>query len=152
MTRWRTRGGSAPSEGKPCRGGILHGGGLSARMVRVRAHRTSIPEGSWRTTMRSKSDLLGVDADLIRRKGAVSQDVAMAMARGARGGSMRRWGGDHRHRRAHGGTPEKPTGTVFLAVATPHSKPQKVHFFWGSDPDPNLERGFFPRSDTEGPG
>jgi nicotinamide-nucleotide amidase len=68
----------------------------------------------------AKCDILGVDADLIAAHGAVSQEVAIAMAEGAR-------------RAAHadyaisttgiagptGGSEAKPVGTVWMAVATP---------------------------------
>ena len=67
-----------------------------------------------------KESALGVPADLIRSHGAVSEPVARAMAEGARRASGATWaaaitgiaGPD-------GGTPEKPVGTVFLAVAGP---------------------------------
>lgn len=72
----------------------------------------------------AKTDLLGVPADLITRHGAVSEPVALAMAQGALG-------------RFHsdlavavtgiagptGGTPEKPVGTVWIALARPDSPP-----------------------------
>ncbi len=67
----------------------------------------------------AKTELLGVDAELIARHGAVSEPVAVAMARGALA-----------HSAAHiavavtgiagpsGATPDKPVGTVWLAWAT----------------------------------
>lgn len=67
-----------------------------------------------------KHALLGVGAELISRQGAVSQAVALAMARGAR----------ERLRTTYalavtgvagpeGGTPARPVGLVFAALATP---------------------------------
>ena len=68
----------------------------------------------------AKADILGVDADDIARYGAVSEQVARQMAEGAR-----------RVARADyavattgiagptGGSPEKPVGTVWIAVASP---------------------------------
>lgn len=68
----------------------------------------------------AKTDMLGVDAELICRYGAVSDEVARAMAQGAL-----------THSRAQvavavtgvagpsGGSAEKPVGTVWLAWATP---------------------------------
>ncbi|HEY1394294.1 MAG TPA: CinA family protein [Methylibium sp.] len=67
----------------------------------------------------AKTEMLGVPAELIARCGAVSREVALAMADGAL-----------RHARAElvvavtgiagpsGGSPEKPVGTVWLAWAT----------------------------------
>ncbi len=68
----------------------------------------------------SKTELLGVDAALIARHGAVSEEVARAMAQGAL-----------RHSRAQaalavtgvagpgGGSEAKPVGTVWFGWATP---------------------------------
>lgn len=67
----------------------------------------------------SKTELLGVEPDLIARYGAVSEEVARAMAEGALSRTP-----------AHiavsvtgiagpdGGSPEKPVGLVYFAVAT----------------------------------
>lgn len=68
----------------------------------------------------AKTTLLGVDADLIRRCGAVSEEVARAMAEGAR----RAAGADYALSTTGiagpaGGTEEKPVGTVWMALATP---------------------------------
>ena len=68
----------------------------------------------------AKTELLGVDAQLIERQGAVSEPVARAMAEGAL-----------RHSAAQlavavtgvagptGGTPDKPVGLVWFAFALP---------------------------------
>lgn len=67
-----------------------------------------------------KEKLLGVDADLLAKHGAVSSAVAMAMAVGIRsrtttdmGLSVTGIAGPA------GGTPEKPVGTVFIGISTP---------------------------------
>jgi nicotinamide-nucleotide amidase len=69
---------------------------------------------------RAKIELLGVDAETIARHGAVSEQTARAMARGARAASGAQWtvavtgvAGPS------GGSPGKPVGTVWFAWAGP---------------------------------
>ena len=67
----------------------------------------------------AKTDLLGVAPGLIARCGAVSAEVAEAMARGA----LSRFGADLAIAVTGiagpgGGTPEKPVGLIFLGLAT----------------------------------
>jgi len=104
-------------------------GGLVAKML------TDVPGSSqyfhrgWITySDQSKSELLGVDPDLIAAHGAVSEPVVAAMADGARRQSSADFalaisgiaGPD-------GGTPAKPVGTVCIALA--HSSGQIVRTF-----------------------
>ncbi len=68
----------------------------------------------------AKTNILGVDAELIRRHGAVSKEVARAMAEGVR----RLTGADYALSTTGiagptGGSAEKPVGTVWFALATP---------------------------------
>lgn len=70
-----------------------------------------------------KSAELDVPAELIRRHGAVSEEVAAAMARGAR----RRFDAtialaDTGIAGPGGGTPKKPVGLVYIALAGPHEE------------------------------
>jgi len=77
-----------------------------------------------------KIDLLGIDRNVISDRGAVSKEVVEAMAVGAR---------MHLHTDyaiatsgiagPDGGTPEKPVGTVWIAVAGPDSVFSKVSNF-----------------------
>ncbi len=82
----------------------------------------------------AKIDILGVDRDLIARQGAVSAEVAAAMAEGAR-------------KRANafyalattgiagpaGGSVEKPVGTVFVALSSDGSATTTKKFFFPTD-------------------
>ena len=79
-----------------------------------------------------KQKALGVSAELLRAHGAVSEQVARAMAEGGRRVSGATWcpaitgiaGPD-------GGTTEKPVGTVWLALAGPESTRTKLSHFRG---------------------
>ncbi len=68
----------------------------------------------------AKTDLLGVPAEVLARRGAVSAEVAAAMAEGAR----RELRADHALSITgvagpDGGTPRKPVGTVYIGRAGP---------------------------------
>ncbi len=67
-----------------------------------------------------KERLVGVPAALLQAHGAVSEPVARAMAEGARAAAGATWGvGITGIAGPTGGTPEKPVGTVHLALAGP---------------------------------
>jgi len=80
----------------------------------------------------AKTRLLGVDEDVIRGHGAVSPEVACAMAEGVKRVS----GADVALSLTgvagpSGGSPEKPVGTVFIAVASSEGVTVKEHHFHG---------------------
>ena len=94
------------------------GGLIAASLAAVPGASAALERGFVTYSNESKVELLGVPADLIARKGAVSQEVALAMVDGALKQSPADIavavtgvaGPD-------GGTPEKPVGLVHIAVA-----------------------------------
>ncbi|HEX8978009.1 MAG TPA: competence/damage-inducible protein A [Solirubrobacteraceae bacterium] len=94
------------------------GGGLSARLTERAGSSAYFLGGAVVYSNAAKTDLAYVDAALIERVGAVSVEVAEALADGAR----RRFGaeigiGVTGIAGPGGGTPEKPVGTVCLSIA-----------------------------------
>ena len=96
-------------------------GGLVAQMLtRISGSSAYFLGGVVSYTNELKSELLGVEPALFESHGAVSEPVARAMAEGVR----ERTGSDHGIgitgvAGPTGGTPEKPVGTVHIAVAGP---------------------------------
>jgi nicotinamide-nucleotide amidase len=100
-------------------------GGLLGKLITDVAGSSSYFDRGWITyANEAKTDMLGVPANLISRQGAVSEEVASAMAAGAliaggvpegRGGvavSISGVAGPG------GGTPQKPVGMVCIGLAT----------------------------------
>ncbi|MBI5582596.1 MAG: CinA family nicotinamide mononucleotide deamidase-related protein [Deltaproteobacteria bacterium] len=80
---------------------------------------------------RAKTDLLGVPPGILKRNGAVSEKTALAMAAGIRERSRSDLGlAVTGIAGPGGGTPEKPVGTVWIALAS--SRGEKVgHYLFG---------------------
>ncbi len=110
-----------------CTGGLAssqltaHAGASAAVLGGVVAYANSVKVG-----------LLGVDASVIERVGAVSEEVARAMAENVRRITGADIGlGITGIAGPEGGTAEKPVGTVFIAVATQHgSRVERCSFPW----------------------
>lgn len=92
------------------------GGGLAQLLTSVPGSSSWFERGYVTYSNRSKTEMLGVPAELIARQGAVSEEVARAMAEGA----IARSGADHAVAITGiagpaGGSLEKPVGTVWIA-------------------------------------
>jgi len=108
------------------------GGLIAARCTDLAGSSDWFERGFVTYSNAAKSDMLGVDAQLIAREGAVSEAVARAMATGAL-----------KHSQAKvsvavtgvagpgGGSVEKPVGTVWFGWATPHGLVSEVQHFGG---------------------
>lgn len=88
-----------------------------------------------------KMNVLGVEKDVLEKYGAVSRECAEQMAAGAR----KVLGTDYAIATTgiagpDGGTPEKPAGTVWVAVATPEGIVSKKFSFNSTRRNINIER------------
>jgi nicotinamide-nucleotide amidase len=96
------------------------GGLLANRLTNVPGASAVFLEGCVTYSNEAKTRTLGVPAELISRVGAVSAEVAQAMAEGVRIRAGATYGlATTGIAGPDGGTPEKPVGTVFVALATP---------------------------------
>ena len=93
------------------------GGLLSARLTDVAGASAYLDRSFVTYSNRAKVEELGVDAGLVQRVGAVSEEVAAAMAAGARRVAGTDIGvGITGIAGPDGGTPEKPVGLVYVAL------------------------------------
>jgi len=91
-------------------------GGIAARLCRVPGASDVVDRGWVTYSNQAKQDAVGVKSELIEQYGAVSSEVVAAMAEG---------GADAAHvciavsgvAGPGGGSPDKPVGTVWIAVA-----------------------------------
>lgn len=106
------------------------GGLLGSRITDVSGSSAYYLGGAVCYTGAAKIALAGVDRELIRANGEVSQPVAIALATGIRERFGATWGiGITGIAGPTGGTPEKPVGTVHLAVAGPNGHKHR-HILW----------------------
>jgi nicotinamide-nucleotide amidase len=100
--------------GESCTGGLL-----MSRLTDVPGSSDYVDRGAVCYSDRSKVEWLGVPEALLAEHGAVSEPVARAMAEGARARAASSVGiGITGIAGPTGGTPEKPVGTVAIAVVT----------------------------------
>ncbi len=96
------------------------GGLLGSRITDVSGSSAYYLGGGVCYTAAAKSAIAGVSPSLIAAHGEVSEEVAIALARGIRERFSSTWGvGITGIAGPTGGTPEKPVGTVHIAVSGP---------------------------------
>jgi nicotinamide-nucleotide amidase len=109
------------------------GGLLASRLTDVPGSSDYFDRGVVCYSNESKTDLLGVPADLIRNVGAVSEPVAVGMASGVRDRAGTRVGvGVTGIAGPGGGSEEKPVGTVSIAVVIGRQVKARTFQFMGN--------------------
>jgi nicotinamide-nucleotide amidase len=110
------------------------GGVVAHRITNVPGASDVFTEGFVTYANEAKARTLGVDAGLIAEHGAVSEPVARAMAEGARLAAAADYAvATTGIAGPGGGTPEKPVGTVFVAVASKSAPTQVEKLFFPTD-------------------
>ena len=105
------------SVAESCTGGLL-----SERLTRIPGSSNFFLGGAVCYSNELKTKLVGVPTHLIEQHGAVSQPVAQALAEGIRRRAGASFGlGITGVAGPGGGSPEKPVGTVFIAMADEQS-------------------------------
>ena len=107
------------------------GGFVAHRLTNVSGASQVFREGVITYSNRSKTNLLQVPASMIATHGAVSAEVASAMAEGIQKMSSATFGlATTGIAGPEGGSPEKPVGTLFLAIAEEGKKTEVWHVFF----------------------
>jgi nicotinamide-nucleotide amidase len=111
------------------------GGMIAQRVTSVAGASDYFVFGAVTYENRSKTEVLGVPADVLERHGAVSRETAEAMAAGAaRVGGAEAAAGVTGIAGPGGGTDDKPVGTVHLAVKVrDEMHAEELYFPWGRD-------------------
>jgi nicotinamide-nucleotide amidase len=110
------------------------GGLLADRLTNVPGSSAVFLEGSVTYSNEAKARTLGVPLELFSSVGAVSKDVARAMAEGA----LKRSGATYSLSTTGiagpaGGTPEKPVGTVYIGLASQYQDTWVEKLFFPTD-------------------
>jgi nicotinamide-nucleotide amidase len=121
--------GATVAVAESCTGGLL-----ANRFTNVPGASAVFLEGNVTYSNAAKTRTLGVPVELLNSVGAVSKEVAQAMAEGARARAGATYalsttgiaGPD-------GGTPEKPVGTVFVGLASADGPSQVEKLFFPTD-------------------
>ena len=111
------------------------GGLISGRITNTAGSSDYFERGVVTYSNESKTDFLGVPAELIASNGAVSREVAVAMASGIRERARANLGlAVTGIAGPGGGTPEKPVGLVFIGLATSDEvKTEELRFLGDRD-------------------
>jgi nicotinamide-nucleotide amidase len=113
------------STAESCTGGLL-----AQRITDVSGSSAYFMSGVISYTAAAKIELAGVDPEIIKANGEVSEPVAIALARGIRERFGTTYGvGITGIAGPTGGTPEKPVGTVHIAVASA-DRVERRRLFW----------------------
>ena len=109
------------------------GGYLSHRLTNIAHSSLYFHTGLITYSNQAKIELLGVDSVLIEQHGAVSEEVASEMAHCARKKGEAHLGmGVTGIAGPTGGTPEKPVGLTYIALATPERTICHRYDLWGN--------------------
>ena len=104
------------------------GGGLAHRITNVPGTSDYFVEAVVAYANASKSARLGVPETILKSRGAVSRETALAMAAGVRSSSGASIGlAITGIAGPSGGTPEKPVGLVWFGVSGPNGVPDEAH-------------------------
>ena len=116
------------STAESCTGGLISG-----RITNIPGSSEYFERGVVVYSNLSKTELLGVPKELIERHGAVSREVAVAMAKGIRQASHADLGlAVTGIAGPGGGAKDKPVGLIFTALASAHDVKVKEHVFLGT--------------------
>src|SRR5881296_2929604 len=110
------------------------GGLIANRITNVPGASTVFIAGYVCYADQAKTDMLNVDPKVIKEHGAVSEPVARALAEHARFRAGSNYAlGTTGVAGPTGGSPEKPVGTVYVALASTESKTTAKKFFFPTD-------------------
>lgn len=129
VSRLMTAGGKTLAVAESCTGGLV-----GHRITEVAGSSRFFERGVIVYSNRAKTELLQVPPALIDQNGAVSEPVARAMAEGILNLAQTDFGiGVTGIAGPDGGTPEKPVGTVFVALARRGHETQVEHYNFPGD-------------------